>query len=246
MNNNTDKEQMNEKDNYFKLRNVDPSIYKNTILPIWIKNEIGDEQPKILDYGCGFGQIMSALKNEKYENVFGVDIEEPAINHCLDNNLNVLELDLQNLINPFDFKFDVIIISHVLEHMPKKEIIDTLKCIKKDFLTIGGKLLIAVPNAQSNTGGYWAYEDWTHTTLFTSGALFYVLRAAGFETIVFLDVDCTLGKSKTILVTRKFFLFLYKINKSFWNKITGSHYHGSSPEIFSYEIKAKAINHSKS
>lgn len=88
-----------------------------------MKLEIGDEQSKILDYGCGFGQIMSALKNEKYENVFGVDIEQPAINHCLDNNLNVLKLDLQNLTNPFDCKFDVIIISHVLEHMPKKEII---------------------------------------------------------------------------------------------------------------------------
>ena len=58
-----------------------------------MKLEIGDEQSKILDYGCGFGQIMSALKNEKYENVFGVDIEQPAINHCLDNNLNVLNFD---------------------------------------------------------------------------------------------------------------------------------------------------------
>lgn len=33
---------MNEKDNYFKLRNIDPSVYNNTILPIWIKNEIGN------------------------------------------------------------------------------------------------------------------------------------------------------------------------------------------------------------
>lgn len=150
------------------------------------------------------------------------------------------ELDLGNLKNPFEQKFDVIILSHIIEHIPKSEIISTLAFIKNEFLVKNGKLLIAVPNAQSNTDCYWAYEDWTHTTLFTSGSIYYVLKAAGFEKIKFLDIDCTLGSSKIKSIIRKFFLKVYKINKNFWNKITCSAYHQPSPQIFSYEIKVKA------
>ena len=101
-------------------------------------------------------------------------------------------------------------------------------------------MLIAVPNAQSNTGSYWAYEDWTHTVLFTTGSLFYVLRAAGFANIEFIDIDCTLEISKIKALIRIFFLIIYKTQIRFWNIITGSSYHQPSLEIFSYEIKAKA------
>ena len=109
-----------------------------------------------------------------------------------------------------------------------------------EFLSENGKLLIAVPNAQSNTDSYWAYEDWTHTTLFTSGSIYYVLKAAGFDKVDFLDIDCTLGSSKIKSTVRKFFLMLYIANKKFWNKITHSAFHQQSPQIFSYEIKVKA------
>ena len=62
---------------------------------------------------------------------------------------------------------DVIIMSHVLEHFPKDNIIPTLKKAY-NILNPNGKLIVSVPNAQSNTGSYWAYEDFTHSTLFTS------------------------------------------------------------------------------
>lgn len=42
-----------------------------------------------------------------------------------------------------------------------------------------------MPNAQSNTDCYWAYEDFTHYTLFIAGSLLYVLREAGFTNIEF-------------------------------------------------------------
>ncbi|MCS7232153.1 MAG: hypothetical protein RMJ67_08465 [Elusimicrobiota bacterium] len=142
--------------------------------------------------------------------------------------------------NPFDFKFDVILLLHVIEHIPKDKVIETLSLIKKDFLAQNGMALIAVPNAQSNTDCYWAYEDWTHTTLFTSGSIYYVLRAAGFTEIEFLDIDCTLGLPIHKKLIRKFLLKLYIANKNFWNRVTSSSYHKPSPQIFSYDIKVKA------
>ena len=38
---------------------------------------------------------------------------------------------------------------------------------------------------QLNTDCYWAYEDFTHYTLFIAGSLLYVLREAGFTNIEF-------------------------------------------------------------
>ena len=234
-------EKETQKNNYFEYRNVDTTLYKDTILPLWIKNELENKNLNILDYGCGLGQTLQALENDGYTNCYGVDIERNAIDLCKNNNLQVEELDLNNLSNPYDFKFDVIILSHIIEHIPKNEIINTLIFIKNEFLKDNGKLLIAVPNAQSNTDAYWAYEDWTHTTLFTSGSLYYVLKSAGFQNIEFLDIDCTLGgKSKIKKLIRKFLLKLYIINKDFWNKVTCSSYHKPSSQIFSYEIKCKA------
>jgi 2-polyprenyl-3-methyl-5-hydroxy-6-metoxy-1,4-benzoquinol methylase len=229
-----------QKNNYFEYRNVDAKAYENAQLPIWIKNEMEHNKLKILDYGCGFGQNIAALLNEDYSNVYGVDIEKQAISSCLDKGMNVKELDLENLKNPFELKFDVIILSHIVEHIPKSEIINTISFIKKEFLANGGKLLIAVPNAQSNTDSYWAYEDWTHTTLFTSGSLYYVLKSAGFSNVEFIDIDCALSSNGIIKIIRMFLLKLYKMNKNFWNKVTCSSYHKPSPDIFSFEIKCKA------
>lgn len=52
------------------------------------------------------------------------------------------------------------------------------------------KLIISEPNAQSNTGSYWAYGDFTHSTIFTSGCLYYVLKKADFRTVKFIDITC--------------------------------------------------------
>jgi len=229
-----------QQNSYFEYRNIDSSVYEDFNIPFWIKTELKDNSLNILDYGCGFGQTIQALKKDGYKNCYGVDIENSAIAFCEKNGLTVKKLNLQNLYNPYSFKFDVIILSHIIEHIPKSKIIDTLILIKNEFLEKNGKLLVAVPNAQSNTDSYWAYEDWTHTTLFTSGSLYYVLKSAGFNSIEFLDIDCSIGDKGFRRIIRKFFLYLYKFNKSFWNKITCSSYHKPSLEIFSYEIKVKA------
>ncbi len=229
-----------QEDRYFEFRNIDSSLYEKSTIPILIKNELPEKDLKILDYGCGFGQLLQALKAEGYTNCYGVDIEKTAIKFCEKNNLRIKKIDLEGLGNPYDFKFNVIILSHIIEHIPKFEIINFLTLIKNKFLEENGKLLIAVPNAQSNTDSYWAYEDWTHSTLFTSGSLFYVLRASGFENIEFLDIDCTLGTKGIKRAIRKILLKMYIFSKNFWNKVTCSSYHKPSIQIFSYEIKCKA------
>ena len=52
-----------------------------------------------------------------------------------------------------------------------------------------------MPNGQSATGSYWAFEDFTHETLFTCGSLEYVLSEAGFVDVEFIDLKATAGLS---------------------------------------------------
>ena len=225
---------------YFMYRRVSESSYESFDTPFWLKNRIPNKKNKILDYGCGFGQVMTSLNKSGYSNVYGVDIEDDALEYCEKTKLNVRRLNLIDLENPFDFKFDAIVLSHVLEHIPKDTVVDTLKAIKEKFMSEKSCLIIAVPNAQSNTDCYWAYEDWTHNTLFTSGSLYYVLKAAGFEVIEYVDIDSTEGRSFLQKYFRKIFLGIYKANKRFWNIVTNSGFYIESEDIYSYEIKCIA------
>jgi predicted TPR repeat methyltransferase len=228
--------------NYFELRNIQPEFYSNYKIPQYILKLLPkDRNIPIMDIGCGYGQFLLALRDLGYKNLTGIDINENAIQFCLKNDLHVeLIEDLKNFSITSKKKFDLMIMNHVLEHIAKDNIISTLKVIRECLLNKNGVLIVIVPNAQANTSAYWAFEDFTHTTIFTSGSLFYVLKSAGFEFIELIDIDCTDGLTSPIKHIKIFFLMLFKLNRWFWNWVTSSSYHRQSPNVFSYEIKVLA------
>jgi SAM-dependent methyltransferase len=227
--------------NYFEFRQVTPGIYEGFKLPPYLERVItAIPNGRVLDFGCGFGQMLSALKLAGVTNAEGLDIAPEAIEYCRAHGLRCTDGNA----DPDFYKdhrgyFDFVVMSHVLEHFPKEQTIVQLKRVK-DILKPGGGLMVMVPNAQSNTGAYWAYEDITHYQLFTSGSLYHVLRAAGFDSIEFLDVDCTDGLPVQRKIIKRFFLRLYAMNFRFWNRVTSSAFHAPSTPIFSFEIKALA------
>lgn len=224
---------------YFTNRGVELPKPSKCYLQKYLLNVIGnDRNMSILDIGCGYGSNMFAFLNLGFKNVEGIDVSDEAINYCCNNNLNVKKCDLTEYRGK---KFDFIIMSHVLEHLPKEKIITSLSYIKDNILNDNGRLCIIVPNAQSNTHCYWAYEDFTHNTLFTGGSLMFVLKEAGFREITFIDIDgLDVARNSLIRLFKKFFLNLYKLNMNFWNRVTSSMWHKPSPVIFTCEIKCIA------
>jgi 2-polyprenyl-3-methyl-5-hydroxy-6-metoxy-1,4-benzoquinol methylase len=226
---------------YFKLRGITSEFYDSYTIPTYMAQVLPRSlSDRILDFGCGLGQTMNALRLRGYDSVSGVDISDESVEHCRKIGLNVERIsDVFGHAEKHREDYDLIIMSHVLEHIEKPMIISHLRAIKS-MLRSNGALLIMVPNAQSNTDCYWAYEDFTHSTLFTPGSLSYVLRAAGFEQLRFLDPYCVEGLPTYRRLIKLSLLRIFKANKTFWNRVTGSFYHRPSPAIFSYELKALA------
>jgi SAM-dependent methyltransferase len=226
---------------YFKLRSIDEQTYNNYMIPYYMDNILPkDKNTSILDIGCGYGQMLASLKRKGYTNLHGIDVAPDAVDFCQRQNLDVVAVDDIVYFNNTE-KYDLIIMSHVLEHIEKSKVIEILKHIRTKLLKSGGAFLLMVPNAQSNTGAYWMYEDFTHYTLYTAGSVLYVLKAAGFADIKFLDSDGVESAGTWYgKLIRKFFLKIYDFNKYFWNKITLSAYYRESPRIYTFELKVYA------
>jgi 2-polyprenyl-3-methyl-5-hydroxy-6-metoxy-1,4-benzoquinol methylase len=233
-----------KKSAYFSNRNVDASLYANYNLPRYLTPyfQEKDKNLQILDIGCGLGQALNYLKNKGFANLFGVDINDESIEICRKNGLSVEKItDIREFAaNYKGEKFDRIIMSHVLEHIDKNLIIDTLIHIKKFLLKDGGVFLLMVPNAQSYTGSYWRYEDFTHTILFTAGSCNYVLKSAGFTTIDFIDPDGTKHMSPVKRTIIKILIGYHKWKEDLWNKILQTSFHKTSPRIYTFELKVAA------
>lgn len=99
---------------------------------------------KILDFGCGSGEVLSILKSLGWD-VYGVEVSEEAVEYARSKGLDVYKEGLKSLHFPRDY-FDVIRLSSVLEHVHDAS--DTLREIHR-ILKPKGVLLLIVPNIES-------------------------------------------------------------------------------------------------
>ena len=131
---------------------------------------------RILDYGCGTGNLLKKLQKTYQEKViYGADISDKALEYCqrkgISNIFNLRETEPQITC------FDLVICLDVLEHVD--EDVELLIRIK-ELLRDGGKLLITVPAYEF----LWSGEDYVseHVRRYTRKMLREKLSEAGFHT----------------------------------------------------------------
>lgn len=112
-------------------------------------------EKKMLDYGCGTGDLLAHMKRHQWE-VIGVEPNEHARNKAIDKAITVhpeLSKDIKD-------KFHIITAWHVVEHI--HELKDTIRSLRK-LLQPDGVLMLAVPNSASYDAEYykafWAGYD---------------------------------------------------------------------------------------
>lgn len=117
---------------------------------------------KVLDSGCGEG-ILSIMMARKGVRVIGSDISRPNIEKCEQvarknniDNIKFIVADSEKLPFP-DNSFDLVVSSHVLEHLPDfdKGLLEIMRVTKK-------RAIIAIPTvlnlcSLAQVGGGWFY-----------------------------------------------------------------------------------------
>ena len=184
---------------------------------------------RVLDVGCGAGELGRHLKEAGVKEVVGIELNEKAAeiaSHYLDNVLvgNVEETEM-----PFDEGyFDCIIYADILEHLVDPW---TVLSKHKKFLADNGCIIISIPNVRhihtflNLLRGEWNYADRgifdkTHLRFFTLKSITKALKDCGFTiTDIIRNYRlfegsikyASLAKLISCYLFRDFFVFQYLI-----------------------------------
>jgi SAM-dependent methyltransferase len=96
---------------------------------------------RLLELGCGEGLFLASLAGLKHVQAEGIDLSEASVNAARARGLNARCIPLEAVLREGKH-FDVIVMSHVLEHVE-----DPLKIAAdcKRLLDAGGELMFSVP-----------------------------------------------------------------------------------------------------
>ncbi|HIJ86961.1 MAG TPA: class I SAM-dependent methyltransferase [Desulfuromonadales bacterium] len=136
---------------------------------------------RALDIGCGSGRFLRALRHSGWE-VAGLELNDDTATAAR----TVHGLMVETALGAFtDESFDLISITHVLEHIrdPRQMLADCGRLLKP-----GGVIAVAVPNIDS-WQARWTRDGWFHLDLprhlwhFSEGWLSATLNECGFEVL---------------------------------------------------------------
>lgn len=100
---------------------------------------------KVLDLGCGDGELLQFLRSGLEVKGYGVEKDDANWLACMKNGSNVIQMDLEDGLSGFeDQSFDTVILSQTLQAMHKTEE------IVQEMLRVGREVIVTFPNF-----GYW-------------------------------------------------------------------------------------------
>ena len=98
-------------------------------------------ESRVLDIGCGEGDLLDLLKLEKNIDGRGVEISQVGVNACVTRGLSVVQGDADRDLKHFpDNGFDYAILSQTLQATQRPD------SVLKELARIGKKLIVSFPN----------------------------------------------------------------------------------------------------
>jgi methionine biosynthesis protein MetW len=111
-----------------------------------IITEIIEPNTRILDLGCGEGELLEWLAQNKHVDARGVEIAGPKVQQAIARGVSVYHGDIEEALSDLpDQAFDYVILSQTLQEsrLPLK--------VLSDMLRVGRRAIVAFPNF-----GHWS------------------------------------------------------------------------------------------
>jgi len=100
-----------------------------------------EKNSRILDVGCGDGELMSFIFNNISQDVRGIEISKTNVQKCISKGLTVIEGDAESDLFQFpDSSFDFVVLSQTLQaFLNPEKVLDEL-------LRVGKRAIVTIPN----------------------------------------------------------------------------------------------------
>jgi len=96
---------------------------------------------KVLDLGCGAGELLKLLKEKKNIKCRGVEIDEDNVIRCIEKGLSVFQGDIDEGLQDYqDKSFDYVILNSTLQCTRRPDF------VINEMLRAGKKAVISFPN----------------------------------------------------------------------------------------------------
>jgi len=103
---------------------------------------------KVLDLGCGDGDLLGYLRDTKQVKGYGVEKDDTSWLTCMKNGIDVIQMDLEAGLSGFEAQsFDVVVLSQTLQAVQNTE------GIVREMLRVGREAIVTFPNF-----GYWRHR----------------------------------------------------------------------------------------
>ena len=103
--------------------------------------QIIESGSRVLDLGCGSGELLVLLAKEKNAKVQGIELDDAAIYKCVERGLSVFHGDIDSGLSEYPGQsFDYVILNQSMQQVKRADF------VIEEALRVGKKVIVGFPN----------------------------------------------------------------------------------------------------